>query len=88
MSNESSVAKGLRLLSVGGPPANEGGCPDEPYSLDDANAGPWEFMAYCHGAAAAFGLMGMAEAIRETYLCEDCGWHLPPGKYCHCENDE
>lgn len=28
------------------------------------------------GAAVAFGFMGMAEAIRETYLCWNCGAHV------------
>ena len=50
------------------------------------------------GAAVAFGLMGMAEAIRAECLCPNCGCHLPltPAWFsgrlyrevCHCENDE
>lgn len=46
---------------------------------------------YQHGAAVAFGLMGMAEAIRENYcnVCRYCGdvepWYLP---ICQCWNDE
>ncbi len=43
------------------------------------------------GAAAAFGLMGMALAIKETYLCSNCGsWegNLVTRRYCQCENDD
>lgn len=34
------------------------------YRVEDESHGPWEEMAYSFGAAAAFGLMAMAEAIR------------------------
>ena len=46
------------------------------------------------GAAIVFGLLGMAEAIRETYLCPHCGgWEgchtrQPYRTPCQCWNDE
>lgn len=43
----------------------------EAYRVEDENHGPWEEMAYSFGAAAAFGLIGMAEAIRSR-LCDEC----------------
>ncbi len=53
---------------------------------------PWA-SGYLAGAAAVFGLMGMAEAIKSIYLCRDCGgwegYHVPrPGMRCQCWNDE
>lgn len=42
------------------------------------------------GAAAAFGLMGMAFAIRETYciVCHECGYVAHNERSCQCWNDE
>jgi hypothetical protein len=34
--------------------------------------------AFTAGAAVAFGLMGMAEAIQRTYLCPYCREHTGP----------
>jgi hypothetical protein len=53
-------------------------------SLTDEEAG------YLEGAAAAFGIMGMAEAIRETYcrVCRSCGDVRPRRMdHCACEDD-
>jgi hypothetical protein len=45
--------------------------------------------AFDCGAAAAFGLMGMAMAVKEGWTCEDCGaWEPPRGPFCHCWDDE
>jgi hypothetical protein len=35
------------------------------YRLEDKDRGPWEEAAYFFGLAAAFGVMGMAVAIRQ-----------------------
>lgn len=35
-----------------------------PWDIEDPDIAPWEASAYQAGAAVAFGLMGMAEAIR------------------------
>lgn len=55
---------------------------------------PWHEDNYASGAAAVFGLLGMALAIRETYLCPNCGsWEgqVSAPRYggpCQCENDD
>lgn len=50
----------------------------EPLSMQDVHD------AYRWGAAAAFGLLAMAEAIRRNYICWDCDCHIGPNGRCFC----
>lgn len=61
-------------------------CPEYEYCVDCVN------QAHDEAAAVVFGMLGMAHAIRETYLCPDCGcWEgnvTRRGWGCQCTNDE
>lgn len=66
---------------------------DEPWLFLPGQGLSYDFEeGYNRGAAVAFGLMGMAEAIRSTYLCGVCRcnrivWTKTFGRVCSfCES--